>query len=116
MRCGKAVLNPLDSPNSLGRELSYDVFIEPRSPYMAAERRRPPPPLPPNTMNPAALLSPANINSANSNSMIKVSGSLSASPLVADRVLAHSGVFRPNGLSVDTSRGRVDEHKEDHGA
>ena len=116
MKCGNAVLNPFDSPNSLGRELSYDILIEPRSPYMTAERRYPPPPLLPNPMNPAPYLTPTNSNGANSNTVTKVSGNGFASPLVASRVLAYPGVFRPNGLSVHTRRGCADEHKADCGA
>ena len=58
IKLGNTVVNPYDYPNSIGRDPSYDLFIERRDPYIPMDRKRPAPsPMSPAT-NPATF-SPA---------------------------------------------------------
>ena len=55
IKLGNTVVNPYDYPNSIGRDPSYDLFIERRDPYIPMDRKRPAPsPMSPAT-NPATF-------------------------------------------------------------
>ena len=43
IKLGNTVVNPYDYPNSIGRDPSYDLFIERRDPYIPMDRKRPAP-------------------------------------------------------------------------